>query len=191
MWIRHTPVTTGSSGPSIGAWPVVMIMVLVVGLAVAPTRADETGEPGLGDGEMLSTLVLVADTSCPDPPAHLPAVDFRLELSDFESPVDPMTLEILASKEIRVELTTFRDGFEKGRSESYPLSTPGDREPADGSSDDPTVGRSLAIHDLSPGVVHYARALALVGDTWAPTRTIRFTTPICAVDGLDEEEVAP
>ena len=50
---------------------------------------------------------------------------------------------------------------------------------------------STSADDLQPGVVYFARALVLVGEGWIPTQTTRFMTPVCAVDGLEREEVAP
>ncbi len=171
--------------------PVVALAVLVASLSFATAGASEGDLPILGNGEGFHGLVLRASAYCPDPPAHLPAVVLRLELGEFESEPDPVTLEILASKDIRVELTVVRGGFESGHAEAFevgPLQRPAS---SNGKPEVEAISTSMIAEGLQPAVVHFARALVLVGEGWVPTETTRFTTPICAVDGLDREEVAP
>jgi hypothetical protein len=167
------------------------LVIAVAGLAGVPAGAEDPEMPILDNDEALVSVVLHAAAFCPDPPAHLPAVGFRLEPAEFESPIDPQTLEILASKEIRLDLTVFRGGFKRGDFESYELEPFGEGAPPTSSSDPEDFATVVTVGNLRPGVVHFARALVLVGEGWVPTEVTRFTTPICAVDGLDEEEVAP
>ena len=175
-----------SSRPRLAA-TVVSIACGICLLCAVPVVAGDGNEPG----ESINSVVVRAETFCPDPPAHLPATGFRLELSEFESPLDPMTAEILASKEIRVELTVRRDGFDGRGVESIALE-PFRVEPATGLQREALASTPvMAVHDLQPAVVYFARALVLIGEDWVPTDTIRFMTPVCAVDGLEGEEVAP
>jgi len=168
-----------------------IVLALAPGIIGGMADAEENEAPILGDGEALTMAVLRASAFCPEPPAHLPAVDFRLELSVLENPIDPMTMEILSSTKVLLELTKFRGGFKDGKSESFVLEPFGDGASPQSPSETEGLATSTTVGDLAPGVVHYARALFLVGDEWAPTEIIRFTSPICAVDGLDEEGVAP
>jgi len=168
-----------------------VVLAFAAGIFGGMAGAEENEAPILGDEEALTMVVLGASAFCPEPPAHLPVVDFRLELRDLQGRVDPMLLEILASEELLLELTMFRGGFEQGKSESFVLEPFGGGAAISSLSGTEGLATSMTVGDLAPGVVHYARVLFLVGGEWAPTETIRFTSPICAVDGLDREGVAP
>ena len=165
--------------------------VIVVLAATPQVGGAERELPVLEGRESIVSLVLRASPYCPDPPAALPATELRLELGEFEGPTDPMTAEILESKEIRIELTVFREGFEgEGVASIHvePLQRVSDS--AERRTTELAV-TSTSADDLQPGVVYFARALVLVGEGWIPTQTTRFMTPVCAVDGLEREEVAP
>jgi hypothetical protein len=168
------------------------VVLIAAGVVIGtPAAADEDDLPILEGRESLGLVVVKASPHCPDPPEHLPVVDFRLELSAYEGELDPVTEEILASTELRIELTVLRNGFRGDgvqRFEFEPRMTEPSNGPPTGSE---IATPSMTVRGLQPGVVHYARALAMVGDGWMPTRTTTFMTPICAVDGLDREEVTP
>jgi hypothetical protein len=168
-----------------------LVLIAFVGPATSPAHADEEDIPVIGDGEAYSFVVLRATAYCPEPPAHLPAVDFRLELSEFESPPDPIIQEIFESKDVRFDLTVFRGGFKRGDFDSHQLPPFGNRSVPWDQPDTKTLGPSSTVGDLQPGVVHFARALILIKEGWVPTETIKFTTPICPVDGLDREGETP
>jgi len=169
----------------------VIVLAFAIVFAGSPVRADENEIPILKEAKGVELLFLRASPFCPEPPAHLPANDFQLELLDSDAPIDPVTLELLASKDIRVEVTVLRGGLERGDSESYELRPLRGESPSNHRSEGDAIATSMTVGDLQPGVVYFARALILVENGWIPTRTIKFTTPICAVDGLDEEEVKP
>ena len=168
-----------------------VVLAVVVCAVVWPAHADENALPVLGNEKTYSALVLVAAAHCPDPPAHLPSVEFRVEISDFESSNDPILPEILESKDVRVELTVFRGGLKRGDSQSYPLELLQDGPVAPDMTGPENLTTPTMIPNLQPAVVHFARALVLVADGWVPTETIKFITPVCPVDGLDRQEVMP
>lgn len=169
-----------------------LFLGVVAVLAATPQIDAAEGElPVLEGRESIVSLELRVSPYCPDPPAALPATELRLELGEFEGTADPMTLEILESKEIRIELTVRRDGFEGEGGASIHVE-PLRRVPDSagrGTTEIAVTGTS--VDDLQPSVIYFARALVLVGDGWVPTETTRFMTPVCAVDGLEREEVAP
>lgn len=169
----------------------VVVLAFAIIFAGSPVGADENELPILAEAKGIRDLVLRVSPFCPEPPAHLPAVDYRLEFRESESPTDPITLEILSSKEIRIELTVLRGGLERGESDSYELKPLRGGSPSPHQSGGEAISTSMTIGDLQPGVVHFARALVLVDDGWIPIGTTKFTAPICAVDGLDREEVKP
>jgi hypothetical protein len=68
----------------------------------------------------------------------------------------------------RVEVTIYRDGFERGRFESS--------EPL------PPDQSSLAWERLDPGIIHYARVLTRHGEEWVPSTTVSFQGPTCVAD---------
>jgi len=167
--------------------------VIAVLAATAQIDAAEGELPVLEGRESIVSLELRVSPYCPDPPAALPATELRLELGEFEGTPDPMTLEILESKEIRIELTVRRDGFEGEGAGVASIQVEPLRRALDsagrGTTEIAVTGTS--VNDLQPSVIYFARALVLVGDGWVPTETTRFMTPVCAVDGLEREEVAP
>ena len=168
-----------------------VVLAFAIIFAGSPVSADENEMPILAEAKGMELLFLRASPFCPEPPAHLPSNDFRLELLDSDAPIDPITLEILASKDIRVEVTFLRGGLERGDSESYELKPLRKASPSNDRSDGEAIATSMTVGNLQPGVVYFARALVLVGEGWIPTKTTKFMTPICAVDGLDREEVKP
>lgn len=168
-----------------------IVLAFAMFFAGSPVSADENEMPILAEAKGIELLFLRASPFCPEPPAYLPANDFRLEFLDSDAPLDPITLEILASKDIRIEVTFLRGGLERGDSESYELKPLREGSPSNLRSDGEAIATSMTVGDLQPGVVYFARALVLVGEGWIPTKTTKFMTPICAVDGLDREEVKP
>jgi hypothetical protein len=169
-----------------------LVVVVLLGSALQ-VGAGDRDLPILDGGESIVSLVLRAAPYCPDPPDALPATEFTLELGEIEGTSDPMTLEIMESKEIRIEFTVLRNGFE-GEGEGVESIDVGPLRRVPETVERGATGiaiTSTSAGDLQPGVIYFARALVLVGDGWIPTETTRFMTPICAVDGLDREEVAP
>lgn len=167
--------------------------IIVVFAAAPQIDGAERELPVLEGRESIVSLVVRASPYCPDPPVALPATELRLEFSEFEGTPDPMTMEILESKEIRIELTVRRDGFEgEGEGVESIRVEPLQRVPGSGERGTTEIAAtSTSADELQPGVIYFARALVLVGDGWIPTETTRFMTPVCAVDGLDREGVAP
>jgi hypothetical protein len=187
---QERPSRWDASRPRLAA----IIVVVVLGIctvSAAPTVAADGTESPIPGGDPVTLVVVRAATLCPDPPAHLPEAGFRLELSDLDGPWTPMTTAILESKEIRVQLTVRRDGFGGRDVDSFALG-PFRMEPIAGRQQETSAATPVtAVGDLQPGVVYFARALVLVGDEWISTGTTKFMTPICAVDGLEGEEVSP
>lgn len=69
----------------------------------------------------------------------------------------------------RIDITMFRDGFEKSTFNSIgPI-------PADKSS--------LESEGIEPGINYYWRILTLTSNGWVPSETARCEGPICPVDG--------
>ena len=180
-----------NSRPCLGAIIVAAVLGICAASAVPAVAGDGNEPPISGSGDPVTGVVFRAVPLCPDPPAHLPEAGFRLELSDLDGPWTPMTTAIFESKEIHVQLTVRRDGFGGRGVDSFALG-PFRMEPVTGRQLEMSAATPVtAVGDLQPGVVYFARALVLVGDEWISTETTKFMTPICAVDGLEREEVAP
>jgi hypothetical protein len=68
----------------------------------------------------------------------------------------------------RVEVTIYRDGFERRRLESSELLPPDQS--------------FLAWERLDPGIIHYARVLTRHGEEWVPSASVSFQGPTCVAD---------
>jgi hypothetical protein len=72
----------------------------------------------------------------------------------------------------RIDITEFRDGFDKGR-----YLTSGDR-PAD--------EREISFTDARPGLYYYWRVLTRTSEGWVVSGAGRFDAPVCPADMVSE-----
>jgi hypothetical protein len=72
----------------------------------------------------------------------------------------------------RIDITEFRDGFDKGR-----YLTSGDR---------PIDEREIVFTDARPGLYYYWRVLTRTSEGWVVSGTGRFDAPVCPADMVPE-----
>jgi hypothetical protein len=114
----------------------------------------------------------------------MPEVKVSWAIDASQTSKSTRVLDVLDATEFRVDTSIFRTGFEDGRFESHQSEHPkGARESA---QHPPTSPAMLVVTDLQPGVVYFVRVLAGTPDGWVPSEVVRFFTPICPVDSVEE-----
>lgn len=166
----------------------VLNCVLVPGTSVGSD--DETKI--LFDAAASSSLVVEVEQMCSEERLRSIEAEVRWGILSSDQTKDASLQAMASSTEVSIDLTEFPRGFERGdfKRIAVPAETILSQKRGLQPGDDlkpPGLPYSYLLTDLAPGVMYNARLLIRTDQGWVPSGTVRFRTPICAVDMADRD----
>lgn len=160
------------------------LAVLAVTLVTSPSSGEEPEL--LTDSSLSSAISVRTDLYCSESRLRSPEVAVSWSV-DRDAAAKGLAPKSFADADtVRVDLTSAPGGLDSGRFTSVAVSA-SDRASANKSYAVGSDADTVRFLDLSPGVIYHVRVLVLTEAGWVPSSPTRFLTPVCAVDGLDDE----
>ncbi len=177
--------------------PIVGMVLVFLLTSISPSFVHPNdGIQVLTDRDEGSALLVDIEGQCSEVHLRVPEARVVWRVDSSRAPEGAIVSDLVASEDFRVDFSKYPEGLERSQFESLTTtraeatrSYESAHEPVDDAkSADTLESLALVIGNLEPGVVYRTRVLALTPEGWISSPEVRFMSPVCAVDGLDEME---
>jgi len=143
--------------------------------------------PILTDTKLSPAVAVEIEGRCSEVRHRSPEAMVRWGIKPEAAEKSAQLKNLIANTDFRVDISKFPGGLKTGRYESVLVPRDDPKEDRDVKArTNRVLEREVLVRDLEPGVYYHSRVLALTAEGWVASSEVGFLSPICPVDGLDE-----